>query len=70
MITVEGANGNFGCGSGPYSCNPAGVVFGGSLSFQGDPATKDECKNGGWVIFAFENQGQCVRFIETGKDSR
>ena len=70
VITVEGANGNFGCGSGPYSCNPAGVVFGGSLNFQGNPATKDECKNGGWVIFAFENQGQCVRFIETGKDSR
>ena len=70
VITVEGANGNFGCGSGPYSCNPAGVVFGGSLNFRGNPATKDECKNGGWVIFAFENQGQCVRFIETGKDSR
>jgi hypothetical protein len=70
VISVEGANGNFGCGSGAYSCNPAGVVFGGSLSFQGNPATKDECKNGGWVIFAFENQGQCVRFIETGKDSR
>ena len=70
VITVEGANGNFGCGSGAYSCNPAGVVFGGSLSFRGNPATKDECKNDGWVIFAFENQGQCVRFIETGKDSR
>jgi hypothetical protein len=70
LITIEGANGNFGCGSGPYSCNPAGVVFGGTLSFQADPATKDECKNGGWVTFGFENQGQCVRFIETGKDSR
>jgi hypothetical protein len=70
VITVQGANGNFGCGSGPYSCNPAGVVFGGSLSFQADPATKDECKNGGWVIFGFENQGQCIRFVETGKDSR
>jgi hypothetical protein len=70
VITVEGANGNFGCGSGPYSCNPAGVVFGGSLNFRTDPVNKDECKNGGWEIFGFENQGQCVRFIETGKDSR
>jgi hypothetical protein len=32
--------------------------------------TKDDCKNNGWVQFGFKNQGQCVRFIETGKDSR
>jgi len=32
VITVLAANGDFGCGSGPYDCNPAGVVFGGSLS--------------------------------------
>lgn len=35
-----------------------------------DPTTKDECKNGGWEQFGFRNQGQCVRFVETGKDSR
>lgn len=35
-----------------------------------DPQTKDECKKGGWEDFGFKNQGQCVRFIETGKDSR
>ena len=70
LITVQGANGNFGCGAGAYSCNPAGVVFGGSLSFQADPLTKDECKDGGWENFGFSNQGQCVRFVETGKDSR
>jgi hypothetical protein len=34
------------------------------------PYTKDECKNSGWEIFGFKNQGQCVRFIETGQDSR
>ncbi|MDP3890289.1 hypothetical protein, partial [Nocardioides sp.] len=33
-ITVRAANGLFGCGAGPYSCNPAGVVFGGWLQFQ------------------------------------
>ena len=70
VITVQGANGNFGCGAGAYSCNPAGVVFGGSLSFQTSPGTKDECKDGGWENFGFSNQGQCVRFVETGKDSR
>ena len=35
-----------------------------------DPATKDDCKKGGWSDFGFKNQGQCVRFIETGVDSR
>ncbi len=31
---------------------------------------KDECKKGGWANFGFRNQGQCARFVETGKDSR
>ena len=35
-----------------------------------DPANKDECKNGGWEAFGFRNQGQCIRFVNTGKDSR
>ena len=35
-----------------------------------DPVTKDDCKDGGWEQYGFKNQGQCVRFIETGKDSR
>lgn len=34
------------------------------------PTTQDECKKGGWENYGFKNQGQCVRFIETGKDSR
>ena len=33
VITIRAVNGNFGC-SGPYNCNPAGVVFGGSFSFR------------------------------------
>jgi hypothetical protein len=37
VITIRAANGPFGCGSGPYSCNPAGVVFGGSLSSEVAP---------------------------------
>ncbi|MHB1193643.1 MAG: DNRLRE domain-containing protein [Longimicrobiales bacterium] len=35
-----------------------------------DPTSKAQCMNGGWAAFHFKNQGQCVRFIETGKDSR
>jgi DNA-binding beta-propeller fold protein YncE len=27
------------------------------------PATKEQCKNGGWKRFGFENQGQCVAFV-------
>lgn len=36
----------------------------------GDPSGKDECMKGGWVDFGFRNQGQCIRFVNTGKDSR
>jgi hypothetical protein len=35
-----------------------------------DPATKDDCKNGGWAAFGFSNQGQCIGFVETGNDGR
>ena len=37
----------------------------------GGPATKDECKHGGWQSFdfprTFKNQGDCVQFVNTGK---
>jgi hypothetical protein len=35
-----------------------------------DPTDAHQCKGGGWLGFGFKNQGQCVRFVETGKDSR
>ncbi|HET9452908.1 MAG TPA: kelch repeat-containing protein [Gemmatimonadaceae bacterium] len=34
------------------------------------PTTKPQCAGGGWAAFGFRNQGQCVRYVETGKDSR
>lgn len=34
------------------------------------PVEKSECKQGSWVDFAFRNQGQCIRFVNTGQDSR
>ncbi len=32
--------------------------------------TKNDCMKGGFAAFGFKNQGQCIRFVETGKDSR
>jgi hypothetical protein len=31
------------------------------------PVTADDCRNGGWREFGFRNQGQCIRFVNTGK---
>jgi hypothetical protein len=34
------------------------------------PASKDDCKKGGWVVFrhpSFKNQGDCIQFAQTGK---
>jgi len=37
----------------------------------GPPINADQCKKGGWSVFefprAFRNQGDCVRFVRTGK---
>lgn len=35
-----------------------------------DPTVKEQCMDGAWESFGFKNQGQCIRFVETGKDSR
>ncbi|HVM15714.1 MAG TPA: carboxypeptidase regulatory-like domain-containing protein [Egibacteraceae bacterium] len=35
-----------------------------------NPTTRDDCKNGGWQDYGFRNQGQCIQFVNTGKDSR
>ena len=35
-----------------------------------DPATMDDCKDGGWEDFGFDNQGRCMQFVLTGRDSR
>lgn len=35
-----------------------------------NPVEKNECKKGGWSDFGFRNQGQCIRFVNTGQDSR
>lgn len=35
-----------------------------------DPTNKSECKKEGYESLGFKNQGQCIRFVETGQDSR
>ena len=35
-----------------------------------EPETRMDCMNGGWEEFGFRNQGQCIRFVNTGQDSR
>lgn len=35
-----------------------------------DVGGKELCKDGGWQQFGFRNQGQCIRFANTGMDSR
>jgi hypothetical protein len=39
-------------------------------NFEASPNTKDDCKKGGWQNYGFRNQGQCIAFVNTGKDSR
>jgi hypothetical protein len=50
------------------------LTFGSSDTANPRPKTgtedKDACMDGGWKQMGFKNQGQCVRFVETGKDSR
>lgn len=46
--------------------SPAGA----SVEDSPQPTTKAECKNGGWKTFTyagFRNQGDCVKFVQTGK---
>lgn len=38
--------------------------------FEPSPVEKGDCKKGGWEDYGFKNQGQCIRYVNTGKDSR
>jgi hypothetical protein len=55
-----------------YYDNTSGTSFKAGLTklYLGGPTTKQDCMKGGWQSFGFSNQGQCIRYIETGKDSR
>jgi uncharacterized protein len=61
----------------PFTANPDQADF--DLDGIGDacdsetgpPTIKDQCKNGGWVLFdvprTFKNQGDCIQYVNTGK---
>ncbi len=34
------------------------------------PTTKADCMGDGWKRYGFKNQGQCIKYVETGKDDR
>lgn len=34
------------------------------------PASEADCKDGGWQGLRFRDQGQCLRYVQTGKDDR
>ena len=35
-----------------------------------NPTTIEQCQKDGWRAFGFRNQGQCVRYVQSGKDDR
>ena len=45
---------------------PTAVAKGGA-SYPPMPTSKAQCMNGGFAAFGFKNQGQCIRFVNTGK---
>lgn len=52
----------------PWQIAPDGACIGGNV-----PASKDQCKNGGWMTSVradgstFKNQGDCIQYVNTGK---
>lgn len=49
---------------------PNATNYGHWLILENQPQTKEDCKKGDWESYNFENQGQCIRYVNTGKDSR
>lgn len=53
----------------PFACDPstaAGMNFSlDDVSVVMPTLTKDDCDNYGWLDYRFNNQGQCVKFVES-----
>ena len=58
---------NYGPDGSSYSVHWSGFGYGDLFA---NPTTKEACKAGGWQSFGFANQGLCVQYVNTGKDSR
>jgi len=35
----------------------------------GEPEDKDACKNGGWELYGFKNQGACVSYLQSNENA-
>lgn len=53
---------------GPDDPNP--FVNWNEVNVQSCAITKEMCMGGGWADLGFSNQGQCIRYVNTGMDSR
>ena len=57
----------------PTSACWAGYIPAAQFNASNQPLTRDDCKNGGWQTHttssgaAFQNQGQCIQYFNTGK---
>lgn len=40
-----------------------------TYDFEAKPASKDECKKGGWAEFGYANQGQCVSAVQANPNA-
>jgi hypothetical protein len=58
---------NYGPESIDYTVNWSKFAYG---NVAASPTSKDNCKNAGWSAFGFRNQGLCIQYVNTGKDSR
>jgi hypothetical protein len=65
---ARGSGGGSANGSGSGSASGSSAAGGGGSGPTGTrvPATKDQCKTGGYGQYGFANQGQCVAFVERG----
>jgi len=70
--TVIGIGVNIGSNNPTWTVGTDGVEFNDTtydFEIGTKPASKDQCKNGGWQSFnepAFKNQGDCVSYVATG----
>jgi hypothetical protein len=47
------------------SALPAGLIDGSIQIGNCTPASKEQCKTGGWRNFPqFQNEGQCIKFVQ------
>lgn len=49
---------------------PYGTVALQVTTRKANPTNANSCKKGGWEAFGFKNQGLCIQYVNTGKDSR